>query len=451
MGSVHLVWPCRWRAGKLRATDRERKMLTAEQNEMLTRVGAGTPCGDLMRRYWQPIAAASELQDKWNKRVRLLGEDLVLFRDKQGRVGLIAEQCPHRRASLAFGIPTQDGIRCPYHGWEFGRGGQCLAQPNEPEKSSFRHKITTPAYPVEEMGGMFWAYLGPADKKPLLPRIDGFVTGGTVRMLGRTLIPVNWLQIMENSLDPIHTEWLHGHTYEFIKEQQGQGHKVAISARHEKIAFREFEHGITKHRLLAGHSEDSDDWKVGHPVVFPNILSVGNGDEASRYYAFQIRVPVDDAHTMHLWYTAYVPPTDAKVSSDLLDKVHVYDVPLKDKDGEYILDNLDGQDMMVWCTQGPIADRTKENLGASDNGIALYRRVLRREIKKVEEGLDPMFTFRDAATNSRIDLPNERKKHHNSDGMRSWIMRTHAAYSPIAEDVIAMFEGHKPAPLRRVS
>jgi 5,5'-dehydrodivanillate O-demethylase len=451
MGSVHLVWPCRWRAGKLRATDRERKMLTAEQNEMLTRVGAGTPCGDLMRRYWQPIAAASELQDKWNKRVRLLGEDLVLFRDKQGRVGLIAEQCPHRRASLAFGIPTQDGIRCPYHGWEFGRGGQCLAQPNEPEKSSFRHKITTPAYPVEEMGGMFWAYLGPADKKPLLPRIDGFVTGGTVRMLGRTLIPVNWLQIMENSLDPIHTEWLHGHTYEFIKEQQGQGHKVAISARHEKIAFREFEHGITKHRLLAGHSEDSDDWKVGHPVVFPNILSVGNGDEASRYYAFQIRVPVDDAHTMHLWYTAYVPPTDAKVSSDLLDKVHVYDVPLKDKDGEYILDNIDGQDMMVWCTQGPIADRTKENLGASDNGIALYRRVLRREIKKVEEGLDPMFTFRDAATNSRIDLPNERKKHHNSDGMRSWIMRTHAAYSPIAEDVIAMFEGHKPAPLRRVS
>ena len=149
------------------------------------------------------------------------------------RVGLITEQCPHRRASLAFGIPTQDGIRCPYHGWEFGHDGGCLSQPNEPEKSQFRHKVRTRAYPVEEMGGMFWAYLGPADKKPLLPRIDGFVTEGTVRMLGRTLIPVNWLQIMENSLDPIHTEWLHGHTYEFIKEQQGQGHKVAISARHD--------------------------------------------------------------------------------------------------------------------------------------------------------------------------------------------------------------------------
>ena len=426
-------------------------MLTAEQNEMLTRVGPGTPCGDLMRRYWQPIAAVSELQDKYTKRIRLLGEDLVLFKDRQGRRGLIAEACPHRRASLGFGIPTQDGIRCPYHGWEFGHKGECLSQPNEPEKSSFKHKIKTAAYPVQEMGGMLFAYLGPEEKKPLLPRIDGFVTEGTIRMLGRTLIPANWLQIMENSLDPIHTEWLHGHTYEFIKEQQGKSTKVAISARHEKIAFREFEHGITKHRLLAGHSEDSDDWKIGHPVVFPNILSVGNGDETSRYYAFQIRVPADDTHTMHLWYTAYVPPKGANVPSELLDKVHTYDVPLKDNNGEYILDNIDGQDMMVWCTQGPIADRTKENLGASDNGIALYRRVLRREIKKVEEGIDPMFTFRDRGRNARIDLPNERKKHHNSDGMRSWIMRTHAAYSPIAEDLIKIFEGVKPGPVRLVS
>ena len=427
-------------------------MLTAEQNELLTRIGPGTPCGELMRRYWHPIAAVSELEGlKWNKRVRLLGEDLVLYRDKQGRYGLITEACPHRRASLAFGIPTDDGIRCPYHGWEFSRTGACLSQPNEPEKSAFRHKVKTPAYPVEQMGGMIWAYLGPADKKSLLPRIDGFVSEGAVRMCGRALIPANWLQIMENSLDPIHTEWLHGHTYEFVKEQQGNGHKVAISARHEKIAFREFEHGITKHRLLAGHSEDSDDWKVGHPVVFPNILSVGNGDETSRYYAFQIRVPADDSHTLHLWYTAYVPPKGMKVAPELLDKVHVYDVPLKGADGEYIMDNIDGQDMAVWCTQGPIADRTKENLGASDNGIALYRRVLRREIKKVEQGVDPMFTFRDKTRNSRIDLPNERKKHHNSEGARSWIMRTHAAYSPIAEDVIRMYEGVKPEPLRAVS
>ncbi len=236
-------------------------------------------------------------------------------------------------------------------------------------------------------------------------------------MLGRALLPANWLQIMENSVDPIHTEWLHGHHYEFLKEKEGI--KVAISAKHEKIAFREFEYGITKHRLLAGHSEDSDDWRIGHPVVFPNILSVGNGDENSRYYAFQIRVPVDDTHTMHLWYTAYVPPEGAVLPSHLLGKVHIYDVPFKDEKGEFILDNVDGQDMMAWLTQGVIADRTLEHLGSSDQGIAIYRRVLRREIKKVEEGLDPLGIIRDEAKNRRIDLPNERKKHYNSEGLRS--------------------------------
>src|SRR6187455_2273291 len=114
---------------KLRASSRRgTTMLTAQQNELLTRVGPGTPCGELMRRYWHPIAATSELDNgRWNKRVRLLGEDLVLFRDQQGRLGLVAEQCPHRRASLAFGIPTKDGIRCPYHGWEFSRTGACLS------------------------------------------------------------------------------------------------------------------------------------------------------------------------------------------------------------------------------------------------------------------------------------------------------------------------------------
>jgi len=179
---------------------------------------------------------------------------------------------------------------------------------------------------------VIWAYLGPAENKPLLPRIDGFVAPGTIRMLGRCVVPCNWLQIMENSLDPVHTEWLHGHTYEFIKEQKGQAQKVAISSHHEKIAFREFAHGITKHRLLTGQSEECDDWKVGHPIVFPNILSVGAGDERvdSRYYAFQIRVPVDDTHTMHLWFTAYVPPKAAKVPQHLLDKVVAYNVPYRD-------------------------------------------------------------------------------------------------------------------------
>ena len=414
-------------------------MESVKQNKLLTEVGRGTPMGELMRRYWQPIGAAVDLESKWTKRVRLLGEDLVIFKDRQGRLGLIAEQCPHRRASFAHGIPTENGIRCPYHGWEYNAQGKCIHQPNEKDKCAFRDKVSTDAYPVQEMGGMLFAYMGP-QPQPLLPRWDGFVAQNTIRIMGRTILPINWLQIMENSLDPVHTEWLHGHHYEFLKEQEGI--KVAISTRHLKIDFKEFEYGMTKHRLLEGHSEDGDDWKVGHPIVFPNMLAVGNGDEKSRYYSFQMRVPVDDTHTMHLWFNAYVPPQGVTVPKHLLEKVHTYEVPFMDDKGEYIVDNVDGQDMMAWISQGAIADRSLENLGSTDKGIVMYRRMLKREMQKVQAGIDPMGIVRDSARNERIDLPNEKKKHHNSDGFTSFMMRTHAKYSPIANDLSKLFEPH---------
>ena len=412
-------------------------METEEQNKLLTRVGKATPMGQLLRRYWHPVAASVELRDNWTKPVRLLGEGLVLFKDRQGRLGLIEEHCPHRRASFAYGIPTNDGIRCPYHGWEFSAQGQCLNQPFEKDNCAFRDKVAINGYPVEEMGGLVFAYLGP-EPRPLLPRFDGFVVEGAIRTLGRTVLPCNWLQIMENSMDPVHAEWLHGHHFEFLKEDEGT--KTPISASHEKIDFREFEYGITKHRLLAGQSEDSEDWKVGHPMVFPNILAVGNADANQRSYAFQMRIPMDDEHTMHLWYHAYVPPAGAIIPAHLLEQMHVHEVPYQDQQGHPIVDFIDGQDMMAWVSQGPIAQRELENLGASDQGVAMYRRMLKREIKKVERGEDPLGIVRDPNRNQRIDLPNEKKKHHFSGGFKTFIKQTHMRYSPVVDDLARVFQ-----------
>jgi len=413
---------------------------TVENNELMTRVGKGTPAGELLRRYWHPIGAAVELDDLVTKKVRLLGEDLVLYKDKQGRFGLVEEQCPHRRASLLYGFATEHGLRCPYHGWEFNAQGKCVNQPFE-KSDAFKEKIALNGYPVEELGGMLFAYLGPLPA-PLLPRLDGYVAENTIKALGYAVIPCNWLQIVETSADPVHAEWLHGRYAEYQAEKDGLTNH--ISASHAKIDFREFRYGMTKHRLMEGQSEDSDDWKTGHPLLFPTTLAVGNGDENRRSYAFQLRVPMDDDHTMHFWFHAYSPPEGAEVPPRLLAKIHMHEVPFKWEDGplkgRFRTDHIDGQDIMAWLTQGPIADRTVENLGASDMGVMTYRRMLKREIKKVQNGEDPIGVIRDPAENERIDLPNEKNKKHFRGSFRTFINRTHMKFSPIVEDIGLVFE-----------
>ena len=196
-------------------------MLTAEENERLTRVGPGTPMGELMRRYWQPIATMAELDDNPVRPVKLLGESLILYRDRKGGLGLIGDSCPHRRMSMLYGIPNERGLRCPYHGWLFSETGQCLEMPGEPADSTFPSRVRTTAYPVEESAGLVFAYLGP-EPTPLLPRWDLFVWDNVLRDIGSVVIPCNWLQIMENSLDPVHVEWLHGEFSNYVLERLGR-------------------------------------------------------------------------------------------------------------------------------------------------------------------------------------------------------------------------------------
>jgi len=407
-------------------------VLREELNRRLTNVDRGTPMGELLRRYWIPVAAASELENNATRRVRVLGENLVLYRDRSGEIGLIAQRCAHRGASLAYGIPEAEGIRCPYHGWLYDKEGHCLEQPAEPDTSTFRNRIRIVAYPVQQLGGLFFAYLGP-QPAPLLPRYDLFVWDGVLRSIGYTVVPANWLQIMENSLDATHLEWLHGRYGDYVLEKMGRP-RTRIAQKHVKIGFDVFEHGIIKRRVVEGSSEEDDDWKVGHPVVFPIMLRVGTGG----IYQFQIRVPIDDTHTWIWWYTA-LRPKGAKIPKQA--SIPFFEVPYLDPQGEIIVDTVEGQDIMAWITQGPIADRTLERLGTSDKGIILFRKLLQQEYDKVRRGEDPLATIRDPAKNQCISLPQEEKHYYSQEDPEPDLRRMPSLkYNPEIEQIVALFK-----------
>ncbi len=191
-------------------------MLSEKEYGRLTQVGPGTPMGILLRRYWQPIAAAAELEQDPVRPVRLLGEDLILFRTTRGEWGLLGDRCLHRGMSLAYGIPRENGLRCCYHGWTYNTEGVVVEMPFEPECLSL--KIAS--YPVQELGGAIFAYLGPKPA-PLLPKHEMFVRNDLTRNIEITELPCNWLQCMDNSIDPIHVEHLHGVYGSYVRQKLG--------------------------------------------------------------------------------------------------------------------------------------------------------------------------------------------------------------------------------------
>ena len=384
-------------------------MLSMKENERFTRVGLGTPGGELLRRYWHVAATTQEMNENPTKAVKLLGENLVLYKDRSGTLGLIQESCPHRRVNLLYGIPEQTGLRCPYHGWLYDETGQCLEMPAEAPDSTFKERIQVTAYPVQELDGLIWAYLGP-EPVPLLPKWDFLVRDDLVRDVGTTVVPCNWLQCMENSMDPTHTEWLHAYQTLYLMDRRGEtvpkdDRGQYMVQRHTKIGFDVFEHGIYKRRLLEGQSEDHDDWQSGHPVIFPTILKTTGSP--GTVGTLQIRVPMDDTHTWHLLYRCTKAEPDAPQQED----VPAYDLPLVDDQERYRLDITLVQDFMAWATQGGIADRSLEKLGESDRGIILYRRLLKAQLDIVADGGEPMNVFRDPDQDTMIEVPTERRQY----------------------------------------
>lgn len=367
-------------------------MLTPEQNDRLVRVGPGTPMGNLLRRYWMPIAGVSEFDTSRTQPIRLMGEDLVLYKDLSGHFGLVQRQCPHRRADLSFGMVESQGLRCSYHGWQFNHHGDCMHQPFEdtahPERQA-KARIKLTAYPVQAKGGMLWAYMGP-QPAPLLPDWEAFSWDNGFTQVVLSEVPCNWFQCQENSIDPVHFEWMH----ENWGNRQRTG-EVRFGATHLKLDFKEFEFGFTYHRVKQDTSEDDQAWTVGRVCLWPNGFFLGEH--------FEWRVPIDDENTLSVtWkYTRVPREREPYVQSH----IPTWWGPVKDEHGQWIDTHVMNQDFLAWVGQGRIADRSRENLSASDRGIVAMRRRFFEEMDTVAQGVEPKAILRDPARNVRLSLP----------------------------------------------
>lgn len=364
-------------------------MLSKKENEKLSLVGPGTPAGEFLRRYWHPIAVAAELKDKPLKQVRILGEDLVLYRGEDSGYGLVAAQCSHRGASLAYGKIEGSNIRCPYHGWLYDREGRCIEQPAEPPESTYKNRVKHPAYPVQKLAGLLYAYMGPKPA-PLLPRYDVLVrTDGERKIVVLPQLDCNWLQPMENSVDPTHTHYLHG---------AGSGRPVHGDRKAEiaNYDFEVFEYGIMKKRF-AKNGGGKLELVNAHPLVFPNMLRQHHGRE----HYLQYRVPVDDTHT--LFFEVYFFESGDGSRVDQAEEPPVeYASYHKTPDGVYKMGKVWMQDYMAWETAGAIFDRSREHLATADKGIITFRKLLKAEIDKVKKGKDPVGVIRDPKRNEVI-------------------------------------------------
>lgn len=395
--------------------------------------------GDLMRRYWHPVGAVAEMDQSPTKPVRILGEDLVLYKDRSGTIGLIGRTCPHRRVDLSYGIPEENGLRCMYHGWLIDETGQCIEQPFEETvhpDGRFKEKVRIAGYSVQTLGGLIFAYLGP-EPVPLLPQWDLFMTEHAWRDIGFTVLPCNWLQCQENSADPVHAEWLHGVYGWYLAQKNGEDvppWRKAMMRPHQKIGFEVFANGVFKKRVVEGTTEDDDIWKIGHPWVFPNILRSTTGTTSTE---FQYRVPIDDHNTLHVVYTRYQFPPEAIIPAQ--ERVPYYEIPLYNHDGTLNVEVPLPQDFMAWVTQGPIADRMKERLGESDTGVIQLRRMLNEAMEIVAAGKDPMNVFRDPAENECIFMAQESVYYTKDRNQARMIHHGHQKYNPEIDGIISMF------------
>ncbi len=355
-------------------------------DSLLTHVGPGTPCGEYMRRYWQPFLIASELGEL-PIAVRLLGEDLVVFRDKSGRLGLLHKHCVHRGVSLEFGIIAEHGIRCCYHGWHFDCDGTILDTPAEPDTSRIKNNFCQGAYQVREEHGLLFAYMGPPEHTPEFPYYDSFSDPHLTIAPFRMILPCNWLQIVENAADPIHNAYLHA-----IMSASGNQFSAAFKVQ-PALDFVETPLGFLS--MATRKIRDFVFIRAGE-LMLPNVAQFPSGNnkvdsESVRAFSSTTRwaVPVDDHNSFYIGATHWDSRGGARSTS--LDDYGVGKMPLlgQTADRPYHERQVEPGDYDAMVSPGPIVNRKSEHLGTTDRGVVMIRRMLANAINTTREGNVP--------------------------------------------------------------
>lgn len=358
-------------------------MLSKEESERLTRVGPGTPMGELLRRYWWPVGC-SELLTTKPRRLKLLGEELVLYRGEDGRPSLIELRCAHRGVALDHGRVEGECVRCPYHGWLYDRSGRCVEQPVEPEGSTFKDRVHLNGYQAQELGGLVFGYLGPLPA-PLLPKYDAVAREDGIKQIQVRPAHCNWLQNAENIVDISHLAWLHGARF------------PKYGARKITYDWERTAHGANN--LM--HIEGIDLTHVSC-YVFPSFnrftLDPIDGELVR---AFIYRVPVDDESSL-VYMVRFRPNAEhsLKTIGYIPAKLGEYN-PLE---SDWWGIDFSDQDRMAVEQQGTVMNREREHLGASDRGILLLRQMMQENLAAVAAGRDPLGVLRDPAQDQLINF-----------------------------------------------
>jgi phthalate 4,5-dioxygenase len=393
-------------------------MLRPEDNKLITEVGPGTPMGELFRRFWLPVVASEDMEDPDGApvRLRILGEDLVAFRDTDGKVGVLSAYCPHRRANLFYARNEEGGLRCVYHGWKFDVTGRCLHIPSEPARSNFKDKVRAPGYPTQERGGLVWAYMGPPDKQPEFPEYEWAEVPANQRVISASLVECNWLQTLEGDIDTAHVSFLHrtlnpSTTLKWARFVENFTEYVTKD-RSPSLTVKSTDYGFVYGGRRVG-GEDDYYWRFSHWLVPSTSETPGSAERPGR-----IVVPIDDRNSMSfsfVWHPHRALSAEEAIANGRNNGQPLHPWELADgyvidtrrsplnRDNDFkidrhvqrtkrfsgILGTPPEEDRAMTETMEPVLDRSKEHLGTSDIAIIAMRRRLIKMARDLAEGVEP--------------------------------------------------------------